>query len=194
MNPLGSFTGESLLEQGVSVVKKVGDTAAQGVKVTAQTAAAQLTGASFGKVTDAAISMVSHDSAAFTPPPTDNDEFVRELYGAEHNQQTQPNAAHASAPPQQMSPQPSLVMQEDQHKLASTRHQLDALMKQQHMDSYFNPTFNRSQHQGEESVVDKNEREEQEKKFEEFEKQKKKPDFALQRAQTKTEGSPGASG
>ena len=193
MNPLGSFTGEALLEQGKSFVKKTGDVTAQGVKVTAQTAAAQLTG-NFGMISDAAAN-IAHGDASSQTAPVHDDQFVRELYGAEHNQSSQsdPHQQQASSQPQPEPHQPQAIDVELQHKLAATRHQLDVLIKQQHMDSYFNPTFNRKPHQ-EESVVEKNEREEQEKKFEDFEKQKKKPDFALQRAKTRTEMSPGASG
>lgn len=185
MNNLGGFS-ESLLEQGKSFAKKAGDTAAQGVKLTAQTAAAQVTG-NFGLITDAGGTQTAHAEPTPAVPQHDQEEFIRELYGAEHHQQTQPN--QVVVPP----PTPPQVSSAEQHQLAMTRHLLSSLVKEQHMESYFNPTFNRPA-QAEESVAEKNEREDQEKKFEEFEKQQKKPDFALQRAMTKTEGSPGASG
>lgn len=173
------------------MAKKTGSVAVQGMKITAQTAAAQVTG-NFGLMTDVA-SNIAHGDAPSQPPPPD-DQFIRELYGAEHNQQTQPNQASQSPVPLQPASQPQAVDVEQQHQLAATRQKLAALVKQQHMESYFNPTFNRTQHQQEESVVEKNEREDEQKKFEDFEKQKKKPDFALQRAKTRTEMSPGASG
>jgi hypothetical protein len=193
MNPLGSFSAESVLEQGKSMVQKTGDVAMQGVKVTAQTAAAQMTGGNFGGLTDAALAIAAHDHVPQSVQDTpDNDQFVRELYGAEHNQQSQPNPTTSVANPT-AADVTTAINSEEQHKLASTRQQLDMLIHQQHMDSYFNPTFNRAV-RSEESVVEKHTREDEEKKFEEFEKQGKKPDFALQRAKTRTEMSPGASG
>lgn len=173
------------------MAKKTGSVAMQGMKVTAQTAAAQVTG-HFGLMTDVASNIAQGDAPSQPPPP--DDQFIKELYGAEHNQQTQPNQASQSPVPLQLASQPQAVDVEQQHQLAATRQKLAALVKQQHMESYFNPTFNRTRGQQEESVVEKNEREDEQKKFEDFEKQKKKPDFALQRAKTRTEMSPGASG
>lgn len=170
---LGSFSSEALLEQGSSGIKKLGDHTFQGVKVTVQTAARQLTGS---------------DGGSGAPSRSQDEiDFIKDLYGPSKTNQAQ---SSSDTLPQQQAVDSQSGGQDEQ--LAQTRQKL-ALIKQHHTSSYFEPTFNRLK-QDDEPVAEKLEREEQERKYEEFEKQQKKPDFALQRAQGRAEMAPGASG
>lgn len=178
------FNPESLLEQGVSIVKKTGDVAAKQVKATVQTAASQVT----GNASVADTSVVDNAAAA-----AQTQEFVQELYGIKKPQQQQANSQHVA--PHVQSNTTQTVQPQDasgQAKLAETRQQLAQLKQQQHMREYYDPTFNRPK-QEEEKPVEKLEREKQE---EDFALQKKKiekpPDLAVE--QSRAEKHPGASG
>lgn len=180
---LGSFSSEAFLEQGKSGIKKISDVALQSAKATVQTAAQQLTG-----------SYSAGDGTVDAPSPIarsqDDIDFIQDLYGLSRQTQT-PSSQIASAQTPQME-NPSQATQQQQ-ELAQTRQKLANLLRQQHNETYFGPVFNRPK-QKEEGIAEKLEREDEEKKYEEFEKQQKKPDFALQRAQGRAEMAPGASG
>ncbi len=179
------FNPESLLEQGISVVKKTGNVAAQQVKATVQTATSQITG-------DAAAGDAGGDVDAAAAKQTQD--FVQELYGVKKPQQQQANASsHTPAPkPQQTQAQPQDASSQD--KLAQTRQQLEQLKQQQHTREYYDPTFNRPK-QEEETVVDKLDREKEEENFELQKKKAEKPqDLATQRANQRTEKFPGGGG
>lgn len=170
MNDDNNLFGE-LLEQGTAQVK-------QG----ASDAATQATGQNFAGPSDSAQAQQSDQETK---------KVIEELYekspDKNQNQNQQAPLAHQGAI-QNLSSQ-VLGMEQSPEVTA----QLEAVRKQLH-DAYFQNTFNKPKQQ-EESVTEKNEREDQQKSWELQQKQAEAPPpLAVQRAQTHTEMMPGTSG
>jgi hypothetical protein len=168
------FNPESALEQGNSLVKNVGNQA----KVTVQAAASQITG-------NDVISQVGQgakpDSAPSADPVSQNQDFIKDLYGVSQNKPASPSDAAQTSPTN------------DPDKLKQAREALQ-LLQRQHNESYYVPTFEAPKPE-EQPVTEKLEEAKQREIIELNEKEKKKPqDIAKIRAQNKTEMFRGASG
>ncbi len=119
---------------------------------------------------------------------TDKD-FVKGLYGKSGNQ-SQETAKTAQAQTAQK------IAEENPERTPEEVQKMVQLRQQLHKESYYDPTFNRPKPK-EETVAEKIEKEDEEKKMKELEvakKQEKKKPIAVDQAERKTEAFRGASG
>lgn len=175
------FNAEEMLEAGKSAIKKQ-------VKATTQSAQAQIQSPP-SQPTAAVGTNEAISQQASNLQDDANKDFIKDLYNSSGNSQNTTNSALSS--PQD----PAMQTQnpEDAVKLAKARSHL-----QQHMETYYKPTFERPPSQ-EESTAEKLEREDQEKeakKMEELRGEQKKNEvpMAIRMGQNKAEKFPGASG
>lgn len=152
-------TGEEILEAGKQVGK-------QAVTQTIQTAKQQLTGSKTPSAVDQKTGI----------PDQNNQDFIKDLYGASNNQQN-PNPQNG----QQVAPQNSQTPPSSDAQKTVEQNQLETARKKLHMESYYIPTFESPQKQ-EENVADKLEREEHQekmKKMEELHEEQKKNEVPM---------------
>jgi hypothetical protein len=152
---------EALLEQGQKTVKSISDQ----LQAAKNTAGQQI----MGGATD----------ASANPNKSQDQEFIKDLYGASQNTNQPASTTNNS----QQSGAPTPVS--DEQKLMQARKLLDA----QHKKEYFDPTFNAPKK--EEKLADEQEREEREKqvkKMEDLEKEEKKKIIKPQKGPEKAPG------
>lgn len=174
------FNAEELLESGKSLVKQTSDQVVKQTNSTINAATNQVTGdQGTNEVQNAAGGAAADDNTK---------DFIKDLYGVSNNN-SNPQAVNSNVQSQNSGQTPQTL--DDAKKLADAR----KLLMEQHMSTYYRPTFERVD-QEEENVADKLEKEKQEeaKKMEELQKeQKKKMPINVSNAH-KTEKNPGASG
>lgn len=166
-------------------LKKTLDVVADEAKKTGQVAKQQVTGVEkeMGKKGE---KQEAPKQAAPTPPTAEmpsTDDIVKSFY-AESKPKT----------PEEKKQQEIIEKAQKQHKTPEEIQKLDSLRQQLHKDTYYDPTFNRTQQQEEERPAEKVEREKMEDlQMEHEKKQKAPPPLAVSQAQNieKNRGSAG---
>lgn len=173
-------------------VETLGSAAGHTVKTAAQASGqvVQDIGSQIGMPTPAAqgTNETQSNTSAQNPTPVrtkDTEEMLKGIYNPTHPQAgLNPLGGHES---------PDQKTAQEQHGIETARKELNEL-KEQHKETYYDPTFNRPEPQ-EERPLEKAEREEQEKMTELREQEKDEtPPLAVQRAKNTTERFRGASG
>lgn len=165
-----------ILETGQSTVKNVAKSATQGAQSFVNTATGQITGSQSDQGTNEQANAVKQNQKKMSD---DNaKQFLKDLYGKTDKKDDADPGIKALQGGQQDSQNiaeiglgltPSMVQKTPEEQL-----EIEALRRQLHSDYYQN-LVNRPK-QKEESVTEKIEREDEMAKFEEFQKQKEKPD------------------
>lgn len=163
MNTLISDLSEKALEQGQSIVK-------QQMQMTKQSFVGQFVAKQKPQQPEQGTSEQGSTPPTQQGPDPLTKDFLKDLY----------------APSQPQTPEAHVAQGDQKQQEAAQKEQLrKKLWQEQHMETYYNPTFNRPQQQEEPPVAEKLEQEKQQEMMDlEEKKAKAPPPLAVQRAVT----------
>ncbi|MDP2649236.1 MAG: hypothetical protein Q8P10_00170 [bacterium] len=193
---------DNLLKKGLGGIGNLGKQLGKGIveetKKTAKGTVSQVTGIEKAgenaekKDVQPQIKQEQKDQTQASSGQAEDKDFVKMLYGKSENQQVE-------KPQNPQNPQVQTaqkIAEENPEKTPEEVQKMVQLRQQLHKESYYDPTFNRPKPK-EETVQEKLEKEDDEKKMKELEvvkKEEKKKPIAVDQAERKTEAFRGVSG